>query len=223
MKPLSERFSIRLFVAVLLILVSFGMLWIIVHEVIVEKEKDIDRAITDALNAHINHNLNRFMEGISFLASRYFLMAGYIILISCYLFYYRKRIVAASVAIIGIVGFLLVTVLKNVFQRNRPLHPLMERLPNYSFPSGHATSGFIFYGLLIYLAWQGKFSTLYKCILSFFLLSVSLLIGISRIYLNMHYPSDVLAGFCLGYAWLMTSILLLRWLQMPATDGIKKL
>jgi undecaprenyl-diphosphatase len=67
-------------------------------------------------------------------------------------------------------------------------------LKNFSYPSGHATSGFIFYGLLVYLVWKTNIPKLYKWLTASILILLSLLIGFSRIYLRVHYASDVVAG-----------------------------
>lgn len=209
-----KKISARLAFILLFILLSLGILWFIVHEVLIEKENNIDTAVISVFSAHTNPHLTYTMELISFLASKYFLIAGYAVLIGWFLFHHKKKIVAFSVAVIGTIGFLLVFVMKIFFRRNRPLNPLTEKLQDYSFPSGHTTSGFVFYGLLIYLVWQSKLQTAYKCMLSVFLLLLSLLIGASRIYLGMHYPSDVFAGLCLGFAWLMIALLILHT-QMP--------
>lgn len=213
--PFIKKFSVRLAFTLLFILLALSILWIIVHEVLIEKENNIDNAVISVFSTHTNPQLIRTMELISFLASEYFLIAGYAALIGWFLFHQKKKVVALSVAVIGTIGFLLVFVMKIVFRRNRPLNPLIEKLQDYSFPSGHTTSGFVFYGLLIYLVWQSKLATAYKWILSVLLLLLSLLIGASRIYLGMHYPSDVLAGFCLGFAWLMIALLFLHRLHMP--------
>jgi membrane-associated phospholipid phosphatase len=82
-------------------------------------------------------------------------------------------------------------------------------LTNYSFPSGHALSSFIFCSLLARLAWKSNWSPLMKWVVTVCLLSFSLSIGISRIVLRYHYASDVLAGFCLAFAWVLFSF----WLQ----------
>lgn len=153
---------------------------------------------------------------MTFLASKFFLIPAYLILISWFLFHQKKKTVALNVAITGTIGFCLVFILKNIFHRNRPLSPVIEPLNDYSFPSGHTTSGFIFYGLLIYLVWQSKLSKVFKFILSLLLLLIAFLIGLSRIYLGVHYPSDVLGGFCLGFIWLTTALLLLHYLNNGA-------
>jgi membrane-associated phospholipid phosphatase len=217
-----RKFSTRLMLMLVFVLIALVVLWLIIHEVIIEKEQDIDTAIIAALSKYTSPEWTRFMELMTFLASSYFLIAGYIILISWFLFHQKKKIVALNVAITGTVGFLLVSILKNAFHRDRRLTPLIEKLNDYSFPSGHTTSGFIFYGLLIYLVWQSPMATPYKIILSVLLLLMSLLIGASRIYLGMHYPSDVAAGFCLGFLWLTVSLLFLHNLNKKTTPPVPR-
>lgn len=211
----NKKFSVRLAFTFLFILLALGILWLLVHEVLIEKENNIDTAVIAFFSAHTNPQLTSMMEWMSFLASKYFLMPGYAILIVWCLFNQKKKIIALSVGIIGSIGFIIVFFMKIVFRRNRPINPQLEKLQDYSFPSGHTTSGFIFYGLLIYLVWQSKLATGYKWMLSVLLLLLSFLIGASRIYLGMHYPSDVMAGFCVGSAWLMISLFFLHRLQMP--------
>lgn len=89
--------------------------------------------------------------------------------------------------------------LKNIIQRPRP--PIEERLVQevgYSFPSGHATNNIAFYILIIYLICQKVENKKIKNLLIIVLGSIPLIIGFSRIYLRVHYFSDVIAGFCLG-------------------------
>jgi undecaprenyl-diphosphatase len=90
---------------------------------------------------------------------------------------------------------------------------LIGPLKNFSYPSGHATSGFIFYGLLVYLVWKTNIPKPYKWLTSSILILFSLLIGFSRIYLRVHYASDVVAGFCIGLAWLALSIWLIEQIR----------
>lgn len=222
-KKNSEKFSVRLMITLVLMLLALFVFWLIIHEVIYEKEEAIDTAITNFIGGYSSPQLTPFMEAMTFLASKYFLIPAYLILIGWFLIHQKKKIVAINVAITGTIGFCLVFILKNIFQRNRPLSPMIEPLNDYSFPSGHTTSGFIFYGLLIYLVWQSKLNTLSKFLLGVLLLLIALLIGTSRIYLGMHYPSDVVAGFCLGFIWLTTALLLLHYLNKRASfKGMRK-
>ena len=205
-----KTYSLPLIITIILLAIALGVIWWMIHMVIIEKEEDFDTAVISYLSAHVTPGMTGFMKSMTFLGSRQFLLTAYLIIICWFIFFQKRRRTALNVAVIGSVGILLVTLLKNVFQRPRPMHPMSVPLDTYSFPSGHTTSGFIFFGLLIVLSWKAKIAPVYKYILSILLLLISVLIGISRIYLGMHFPSDVIAGFCLGYAWLAIAVLVLE-------------
>ena len=97
----------------------------------------------------------------------------------------------------------LMMALKGFFQRSRPVlgAPILSET-GYSFPSGHSTVSMCFYGVLIYLVLRHCKEPWARFILCFVLASLIVLIGLSRVYLGVHYPSDVIAGFCIGIAWL---------------------
>ena len=92
--------------------------------------------------------------------------------------------------------------IKLVFQRSRPTLDHLVSEHSFSFPSGHSTGSMLLYGTIIFLLPQFiKQKT--TCVFLQIILSIAiLLIGISRIYVGVHYPSDVLGGFSLGLAWL---------------------
>lgn len=76
----------------------------------------------------------------------------------------------------------------------------------YSFPSGHAMTGMVFYGMLIYCLLRKYPDCLFVKVLAVVMEVVVILVGLSRIYVGVHYPSDVLAGFLLGLAILFTLV-----------------
>ncbi|MEO7291570.1 MAG: phosphatase PAP2 family protein, partial [Ginsengibacter sp.] len=97
--------------------------------------------------------------------------------------------------------------------RDRPLSPLLEAAQGYSFPSGHATMSITFYGLIIFLVWQNVKNVLLKWTLIILLGLLIIFIGASRVYLRVHYASDVLAGFCVGLMWLFLSLWILKRIE----------
>ena len=213
----NKKYFKKLPLGVILILIFFaGALFLfsfIVHEVLWEKETEVDYNIFNFLSSRvISTPLTGFMKVITYFASATILQIGYAVLILFYLIFKNyKR--AMEIAVIGIGGFLVNYLMKLFFHRVRPPHPLIEPLQNFSFPSGHATSGFIFYGLLVYLIWKTSIPKLFKYSIGSMLLLFSILIGFSRVYLRVHYPSDVIAGFCIGFAWLSLTLWLFERLK----------
>jgi membrane-associated phospholipid phosphatase len=204
-----KKFPLRLALLVLLFIISLSLFGFITHEVLWEKEAEFDEMAFNYLKTHTNDKVISFMSAVTFFGSSKFLFTAYVVLVIWYLIR-KKRAKALDIATIGLAGYFILYLLKLVFRRTRPLNPLIDPLHNFGFPSGHASSSFIFFGLLIYLLWKESFSKTIKWCAAFILLLFALLVGISRIYLRLHYASDVLAGFCLGFAWLSISILVLE-------------
>lgn len=216
-KSFNKKYFQKLPVGLIILLALFaGALFLfafIMHEVLWEKEEAVDNTVFQFLSANvINDRLTGFMKLITYFASATFLQIAYAALVLLYIIRKNwKR--AVEIAFIGIGGFVVNYFMKLSFHRIRPPHPLIERLQSFSFPSGHATSAFIFYGLLTYLVWKTKIPEPYKFIIGSILILFSILIGFSRVYLRVHYPSDVVAGFCIGFAWLLLTVYLFERLK----------
>lgn len=98
------------------------------------------------------------------------------------------------------------TLLKILIQRPRPTEFRLIDEKGYSFPSAHSMASMAFYGLLIYLIYKYVTNIYLKWILIVILSLLIISIGISRIYLGVHYTSDVLAGFLISLAYLIIFI-----------------
>ena len=125
----------------------------------------------------------------------------------------RKVIASLTSSSFPLSSTAMMFLLKAFFSRARPLVPLLRPALGYSFPSGHSFMSFAFYGLLIYLAYKYLETVWLKWIIIIALGSLTLLIGFSRIYLRVHYASDVLAGFSIGIIWLSFSLWILRKME----------
>ncbi|MCI8412074.1 MAG: phosphatase PAP2 family protein [Clostridia bacterium] len=114
----------------------------------------------------------------------------------------NKKIGIAIVSNLGIVTLLNI-LLKNILQRPRPTEYRIIDESGYSFPSGHSMVSMAFYGFIIYLIYK-YIKNQYIKWFSITILSILIItIGISRIYLGVHYTSDVLAGFLISIAYLI--------------------
>ena len=216
-KPFLNLYAKKLPIGFIVLLILFAgailIFTFLAHQVLTEKEEQIDLSVFQYLETYIlSDGMTRFMRVVTYFASAAFLQIAYGIVLIFYLIRRDlKRVL--EIAVIGAGGFLINYTMKLSFRRVRPEHPLIDRLTNFSFPSGHATGGFIFYGLLVYLLWKSNLPGYIKYIAGSILILFSFLIGFSRIYLRVHYTSDVIAGFCCGFAWLCLTIYLMEKLK----------
>lgn len=141
-------------------------------------------------------------------SSTFYLLAS--ALVCCWYLYSRQkdRLYLYLVSLCG--GGILNQVLKRIFERVRPdiFHVIAES--GYSFPSGHAMGAICFYGILAYFAGLGLRSKPLRWGLLAAAGIYILLIGLSRVYLGVHYPTDILAGYAAGATWLFFCITLHR-------------
>jgi undecaprenyl-diphosphatase len=114
-------------------------------------------------------------------------------------FRWRRAAVWLLVTLLG--ALILDVTLKLAFHRARP-NPFFGPIPDtYSFPSGHSLFSFCFYGVLAGLLADRARSVSLRVVIWAIAALLVLAIGVSRIYLGVHYPSDVLAGYLVGTIW----------------------
>lgn len=101
-------------------------------------------------------------------------------------------------------------IIKHIIKRPRPSHLRLIKQGGYSFPSGHAMASIAIYGFLIYVTNKKVKNKYIKIILNIFFTLIIITVGLSRIYVGVHYPSDILAGYCLAISILLSVILLIE-------------
>lgn len=170
-----------------------------------------DQAVFDFLAKLKTPFLISLFSLITIMGNFYFVAGLFAILALILFFYHRKR--AAMVAILSLVGSgLFVLLFKEFFDRQRPFGCLSGK-DCLSFPSGHTTLAFYTYGLLNYLIFRFLPVSLRSFILiSLMIIGLVFLVAFSRVFLFVHYPSDILAGFFLGAAWLLLAVLIIDFL-----------
>ena len=94
-------------------------------------------------------------------------------------------------------------VLKQIVQRPRPDGFRLIAESGYSFPSGHSMVSMAFFGLLVWMVWTYEKDKTMRLVWCTLFSLVIVMVGVSRIYLGVHYASDVLAGFCVSLLWLV--------------------
>lgn len=110
--------------------------------------------------------------------------------------------------------------IKNLVDRPRPEVTQLMNETGFSFPSGHSINSMFFYGMAIWLVWHYLPSSGLRTALMIVLAIPMVFVGPTRIYLGVHYPTDVLAGWCLGIIAIVVMIeIILWWERRKATQG----
>lgn len=160
---------------------------------------EFDRTLSLWLHSHAHPWLDRLMPVITRGGDWWVLLLVTLAGAAFLRFRHQRKLEAALLLIAYSFSRILDPSLKLAFQRNRPqLWEVLARPASYSFPSGHALSSMIVYGFAAYLLAQFYPQRRLVCWLG--AAAWILLIGFSRVYLGVHWPSDVVAGFALGFA-----------------------
>lgn len=146
-----------------------------------------------------------------------YLGAFVIITIVFYLMFHNWRYVI-ELALVSLLAVSSNVVLKQIIHRARPISEHLVTVKTLSYPSGHAMSAMAFYGLLIYLFYTFKMNRFIKIAVITVLALIILSIGISRIYLGVHFPSDVAGGFVAGFIWVVLCVLILNVIRIFKED-----
>lgn len=178
----------------------FFVIFLAIAEDVFEQEIfEFDSVVYNFLVNNRNEVLNNFFKIITQFGSAIVLI---IITILCVIFIRDKKykiLVPANLLTIAIINI----VLKNFFLRPRPNELRLIEETGYSFPSGHAMASTAFYGLLIYIVHEKVENKILRNTICIMLGLLILLISISRIYVGVHYTSDVIAGTCFSIAYLI--------------------
>ena len=175
---------------------------------------EYDRKITDYVTSFRTPQLNKFFQFITEVGD----LNGYIVLttlstIIFWLIFRNWRFVLEIVFVLAISGLANVA-LKQVINRARPDAEHLVSVATLSYPSGHAMSAIAFYGFLIYLFYNFKLNVWVKTLTILILGLLILAIGISRIYLGVHYPSDIAGGYIAGFIWVIFCIVLFHVIDL---------
>jgi len=191
-------------------LVFFGWL---ADEVLEGETRHFDDATRAAVHTLASPALTTTMRGISFLGSTLFLTAATILVIAWFaLRKWGREAKLFSITMIG--ASVLNTTLKLAFKRPRPI-PFFDLTPpeTYSFPSGHSLASCCFFAGLAAII-SGRIKSRRARMIIWIAASIMfLLIGLSRIYLGVHYTTDVIAGFAAALIW----ILVIRFVETTAS------
>ncbi len=168
-----------------------------------------DQQVTQSVASTFGQNSRPFFEFMTMLGDPVSvgLVAIGVISAGLYMSNIRLAVSGAIIPITVLVGALL----KLLFERARPLteYAMSMKLQTFSFPSGHSSGSMIAYGLLAYIAFI-KLPAPWNYVGASLLMILPIVVGLSRVYLGAHFPSDVIAGWLLGAVALIVIIFVVR-------------
>lgn len=190
-----------------LILLLFALIVFIyaMRMVFIVEKTDFDENVFAAIAPYINSRLTSIMSFITFLGKHDLLIPLNLVLLLIFI-YKKEKWFATRIAALSLSSLGLMFTLKLFFQRARPDLPVIGDVSGFSFPSGHALISVVFYGMFIHMIWHEVKINWLRIVLIVILAILIILIAFSRIYLRVHYASDVIAGIAVGFIWLVLSL-----------------
>ncbi len=200
------KFWINLSVAILALICFFVIEFFVVHFASLK----IDEIFYFIFHDNIESNfMTNFYKVFTYIGSFYGLIVISLILLIALKNKRLGILTIVNLIVVGVFNF----VIKIIVRRPRPYGINIITESGFSFPSGHAMMSIAFFGLLIYFAYKFIKNKGMKIFFVILFIVIIFMLGVSRIYLGVHYFSDVLAGFLMGYVILSFDIFLFNRLD----------
>jgi undecaprenyl-diphosphatase len=203
-KTMAERLGPRMGIGLLAAAIVMVLFAVLASEVLEGETQHFDDAVRMTVYGVASPRATTVLHAITQLGSPLFLLP--MTLVASLIFLRRRRIRGAILLTATMVGVSLLNwILKSVFQRPRPLPFFGLTVPaSYSFPSGHSLAAFCFYGALAALVTARLRSTFWSALVWAGAVVIIAAVGFSRLYLGLHYPSDIIGGYATGFVWVLT-------------------
>lgn len=189
-----------------LILISWSILILYLIVFLLGGLQSMDTIVYQFISSFHSDQMTMIMKAITFIGSWVSVVT---ICLICVLIERKKGLmISANVAIVHLLN----NIIKMIVARERPDVLRLAVETSYSFPSGHSMASFALFGFLAYFVWKKSKG------LSVILMMFPIMIGITRIYLGVHYASDVIGGFLFSFVYLCTVIPILRHYHILPDD-----
>ncbi|HZB35916.1 MAG TPA: phosphatase PAP2 family protein [Gaiellaceae bacterium] len=194
----------------LLVLTACAWIFGAIAEDVVEGDTHVDTRLADWLHEHSSSGWTEFFEAVTWFGNVPVVFS--ITFLAALVLARRRQTSELQLLLLAVIGAQVLTIgLKLGFARERPFFPdPLATEQTYSFPSGHASMSLAVYGTLGFIAARHLPRVRARIAVLAAAASLVLLIGFSRLYLGVHFLTDVVAGFSLGLAWVSLCATLLH-------------
>jgi len=205
--------SLELIIVLVAFFCSMFVVAFLIKEVFLDKTFTLDDTIFTIFEGYVSDTTTSFFNFFTYFGSHKFLVPANLLLMFIAFFIMRNKWFGIKVTSVAFTSLFMMFALKTFFQRPRPEIPLLGAVRGLSFPSGHAFMSFAFFGLLIYVFYMQVKNIWLKSLLIVACMAMIIIICLSRIYLRVHYASDVLAGLSIGLIWLVISLSIINAIE----------
>ncbi|PHQ29056.1 phosphatase PAP2 family protein [Leeuwenhoekiella nanhaiensis] len=177
-----------------------------------------DSRVTEFVLSYRNPALTKYFIFVTDVGDVYGYLAILVIATILSYFVFKQWKYVLQIVLVLALASISNVILKRFIDRARPSIEHLVTVETLSYPSGHAMSAMAFYGFLIYLVTRFRMNRFLKALCITALVLFILSIGISRIYLGVHFPSDIAGGFIAGFIWVIFCILLFNVIELFRRD-----
>ncbi len=211
-------YVITVLIALILVVGGINLFVELTETLKTEKLATYDTAITDYVISYRSPQLTSYFKFMTNVGDTY----GYLIVLTVFLLvslivFKRWKYIVQATLILAL-ATISNMMLKRFIDRARPGIEHLVSVETLSYPSGHAMSAMAFYGFLIFLVTKFNIQKMIKYVLIIVLITIIISIGISRIYLGVHFPSDIAGGFIAGFIWVVFCVLLFDLIELFRKD-----
>lgn len=205
-------------IALIIVITSINLFIELTDTLHTDMLSNLDDQVTDYVISYRTPALTEFFIFMTDVGDLY----GYLVVLTLYflisrLIFKRWKYVLQTTLVL-ILASVSNMMLKRFINRARPGIEHLVSVETLSYPSGHAMSAMAFYGFLIYLCTRFRINKFLKTGLIALLVFIILSIGTSRIYLGVHYPSDIAGGYIAGLIWVVFCILIFNLIEIFRRD-----
>lgn len=205
-------------VAALIVVIGGINLFIELTDELKDDLPPYDQLISEFIISFRNPTLTEYSIFVTYVGDFY----GYLVVVTLASFItiviYKKWKQVVQTIVVLLLASLSNMMLKRFIDRARPDIEHLVSVETLSYPSGHAMSAMAFYGFVIYLFFNFKINNYLKAVIIALLVFLILSIGISRIYLGVHYPTDIAGGYIAGLIWVVFCILIFNLIDVFRRD-----
>ena len=211
-------YVITVFIALIVVVVGINIFIELTETLKSDLLADYDHQITEYVISFRSPALTEYFIFITHVGDVYGYAFFLVLLTFMSIFVFKHWKYTFQIVFVLLLSALSNLILKRFVDRARPGIEHMVSVETLSYPSGHAMSAMAFYGFLMYLFYRFNINVVLKIAIIIVLAFLILSIGISRIYLGVHFPSDIAGGYIAGFIWVVFCVILFNLIEVFRRD-----